>query len=142
MMLDRVGIQRIVPQTGTMCLLDTVTRWDDRQILCIALPPGAAHPLDRDGVVPAVAAVEYAAQATAIHGALLSNATAPNAGLLAKLTDVSLLGESIPTDAGLLNVEATLLSASAAGCLYTFEVTTALGPLAHGRLMVAFSGTA
>ncbi len=142
MMLDSVGIQRIVPQTGAMCLLEAVTRWDATQIVCRALPPNAAHPLARDGVVPAVAAVEYAAQATAIHGALLNNATAPQAGLLAKLTDVTLDCDSVPVNGGPLNVQAALVSASAAGCLYTFKVTTVLGPIAQGRLMIAFSRTA
>ena len=140
-MLDRVDIQRIVPQTGAMCLLESVTRWDATQIVCSALPPNESHPLASDGVVHAVAAVEYAAQATAIHGALLNNATAPQAGLLAKLTDVTFHGDDVPADAGSINVHAQLLSASAAGCLYTFNVSTALGRITEGRLMIAFSRT-
>ena len=68
--LDRAAIARRVPHAGDMCLLDAVVRWDATAIECHAGVPRERHPLARDGVVPAVAAIEYAAQATAVHGAL------------------------------------------------------------------------
>src|SRR5436853_7541423 len=76
-MLGRDEIQRRVPHAGAMCLLDMVTRCDASCIECEAAAPVGGHPLARDGGVPAVAAVEYAAQATAVHGALLDETGAP-----------------------------------------------------------------
>lgn len=139
MMPDREAIERMVPHAGSMCLLDAVTAWDAAHINCSAAEPGAAHPLARGGCVPAVAACEYAAQATAVHGALLDDSKAPRAGLLAKLMDVHLHSRCFPAGTGPLAVRAELLSRSPAGCLYTFEVAGGGGPVASGRLMVAFA---
>ena len=140
MMLDRAAIERRVPHAGAMCLLDAVT----------AMGRGA-HRLPRRGaralpirwrataIVPAVAASEYAAQATAVHGALLDGQAAPRDGVLAKLSDVELHSARIPFDAGPLAVRAELLGRGAAGCLYGFDVATERQPIASGRLMVAFT---
>lgn len=139
MMPDRHAIERMVPHAGSMCLLDAVTAWDAGHIACSAAGPGATHPLARAGCVPAIAACEYAAQATAVHGALLDDSHEPRAGMLAKLMDVHLHSPWIPAGAGPLAVRAELLSRSAAGCLYAFDVAGAGAPVASGRLMVAFA---
>lgn len=136
MMPDRARIEQLVPHAGAMCLLDAVTQWDAAQITCRSAEPGALHPLARDGVVPAIAAAEYAAQATAVHGALLEHAAQPRAGMLAKLMDVALHSEDFPP--GAVNVSATLLSRSGGGCMYAFEVGAAGQAIASGRLIVAF----
>jgi len=142
MILDRAGIERLVPQRDTMCLLDAVTAWDPIHIRCTAAAPGPTHPLARDQTVPAVAAIEYAAQATAVHGALLEQAVAPRAGLLAKLGEVQLHTDRIPSDGTALQVHAQRLGQSAAGCLYGFEVACGQQPVASGRLLVAFTPAA
>ena len=98
MMPDRARIEQLVPHAGAMCLLDAVTQWDAAQITCSSHEPGASHPLARDGVVPAIAAAEYAAQATAVHGALLDGAGQPRAGMLAKLMDVDLHSACFPPE--------------------------------------------
>jgi predicted hotdog family 3-hydroxylacyl-ACP dehydratase len=115
-----------------------VQQWDATDIHCVAAAPSAAHPLARAGIVPAVAAAEYAAQATAMHGALLGGGRAPT-GMLAKLSDVALHARCIPAGGGPLTVHARLLGRSASGCLYDFDVDCAHHPIASGRLMVAFT---
>lgn len=141
MTLTRVDIERLVPQRGAMCLLDTAQAWDATRIHCRAAAPGPSHPLAREQAVPAIVAVEYAAQAAAVHGALLDPALAPRAGLLAKLSEVQLRAEAIPSDGGALDVRAERLGHSAAGCLYAFEVACDHRPIASGRLLVAFTPT-
>jgi predicted hotdog family 3-hydroxylacyl-ACP dehydratase len=138
MTLDRAAIERRVPHAGAMCLLDAVIQWDATHITCVACAPSALHPLARDGTVPAVAAVEYAAQATAVHGALLDTQDAPRAGMLAKLSNVELHMSSIPADGGPLNVRAEMLNRGASGCLYAFEIAGRRQRIASGRLMVVF----
>jgi len=139
MTIARVGIERRVPHAGTMCLLDSVTSWDAQHIACSAASPSEAHPLARGGIVPAVAAIEYAAQAAAVHGALLDDQAGPRDGMLAKLSDVDLHSACIPFDGGPLAVRAELISRGTAACLYTFVVATERQPIASGRLMVAFA---
>ena len=122
-----------------MCLLDAVTKWDVHTICCSASAPDERHPLLRKGKVPAIAAAEYAAQATALHGALLDAATAPRAGMLAKLLDVDVHRAWFPVNEKILTVHASLISRTMGGCLYSFDVATAHQPIASGRLMVVFT---
>jgi len=133
-MLGRDEIERRVPHAGAMCLLDTVTRWDASCIECEAAAPIGGHPLARDGGVPAVAAVEYAAQATAVHGALLDETGASRRGMLAKLSDVEIAPRCID---GALTIRAELIGRSDAGCMYSFAVHDARSCCASGRLLVA-----
>lgn len=138
MTIDRAGIERLVPHAGTMVLLDTVMHWNTTHIVCSAAAPDPSHPLARDGVVPSVIAVEYAAQAAAVHGALLDGRAAPTPGVLAKLTQVKLHTAHMPTNCGLLAVNAELIRRGAAGCVYNFEIACVHEIVASGRLMVAF----
>ena len=142
MMPDRAQIERLVPHAGAMCLIDAVTDWDNTRIACTSEQPGATHPLARDGGVPAIAAAEYAAQATALHGALLDGAQRPRAGMLAKLIDVKLHGPRFPAGGGELVVRAEVLGRLSVGCMYSFEVADAHNAIASGRLIIAFGNTA
>ena len=137
-MLSRAQIEGRLPHTGTMCLLDSVQRWDATTIVCHAAAPTATHPLTRAQGVPAVAAVEYAAQAAAVHGSLLDATDSPRDGLLAKLTDVELPATLFDAGGGPLTVRAELLSRVDSGCLYAFEVSDHRSCVARGRLLVAF----
>jgi predicted hotdog family 3-hydroxylacyl-ACP dehydratase len=137
MMPGRAQIEQLVPHAGAMCLLDAVTHWDAAHIACSSGAPGAGHPLARDGAVPAIAACEYAAQAVAVHGALLDGVHGARDGMLAKLTDVELHMPRFPAEA--VNVRAELLGRLATGCLYAFDVASGARPVASGRLIVAFA---
>jgi predicted hotdog family 3-hydroxylacyl-ACP dehydratase len=139
MKIDRAEIERLVPHAGAMCLLDAVTEWTSASIACTSAAPGAEHPLARNRRVPAIAAAEYAAQATAVHGALLEQSGRPRAGMLATLVDVQLAARAIPADGKALSIRAELLSRSAAGYMYSFEVGTAGATIASGRLMVVLA---
>ena len=138
MKLDRSAVESLVPQSGAMCLLDAVDDWDSEQITCTAALRAGGHPLGRAGSVPGVMACEYAAQATAVHGALLDGATSPRAGMLASLVGVQLHRETFPQQAADVVVHARLRSRTDAGCLYAFDVVSAGSPIAEGQLMVAF----
>jgi predicted hotdog family 3-hydroxylacyl-ACP dehydratase len=138
MIADRARIERMVPHAGAMCLIDAVTQWDASHIECVCAGPTTAHPLARDGRLPAIAAAEYAAQATAVHGALL-NDQQPRAGMLAKLAGVDVGVPCFPVGATVITVRADLVGRIDAGCLYAFQVSADSQPIARGRLMVAFA---
>jgi predicted hotdog family 3-hydroxylacyl-ACP dehydratase len=138
-MLSREEIECRVPHAGTMCLLRAVSTWDATRICCVADAPDAMHPLASAGIVPAVGAAEFAAQAVAVHGALLDGQRVPRSGRLGKLSEVDLHAACIPADEGPLTVQAELFSRGPAGCIYTFEVATTSRLIANGRLMVAFA---
>lgn len=134
-MLNRLQIERRVPHAGSMSLLDRVSDWNGTAIVCHAAAPTGEHPLRREGSVPAVAAVEYAAQAAAIHGSLLDGRERARAGLLAGVGGMELRSECID---GALVIQATLESAVPSGCSYAFEVRDERGLCARGRLTIAF----
>lgn len=138
-MLKRAQIEARIPHAGAMCLLDRVTAWNETHIVCQAAAPTADHPFATPRGVPAVAAVEYAAQAAALHGALLEDRQAPRNGMLAKLADVELAAGWLDENAGELTVQADLLVQGASGCMYSFMVHDDCGCRARGRLLVAFT---
>jgi len=134
-MLNRTQIASRVPHAEAMCLLDSVSEWDAANIVCHALAPDMDHPLRHTGVVPSIAAVEYAAQAAAIHGSLLDSADQPRSGMLVKLNEIELGSGAIT---GALVIRATLAGRVASACSYSFAVYEAATCCVRGRLMIAF----
>src|SRR5438046_8573035 len=92
-LINKPEIRTLIPHCGLMCLVDSVTEWDDRSITCISnTHRDPANPLRRDGRLSALHAFEYAAQTIAVHGGLrarLAGMTAPP-GYLAALRDARL----------------------------------------------------
>src|ERR1700749_2705518 len=92
-MLNRNEIGALIPHAGSMCLLDNVEYWDEKSIRCqTARHRIAENPLERaDGSIGAVCALEFAAQAMALHGRLTSDASGPpKPGVIASVRDLRL----------------------------------------------------
>lgn len=136
--IGRKAIEKMLPHAGHMCLIDSVTRWKEENIECLGACDSIDHPLLRNGRLPATAAIEYAAQATAIHGFLLSHDGLAQFGVLAKLTDIYLSATVIDHLHSPLQIYAELVARTAEGCIYNFEVKGARLSIASGRLMIAF----
>lgn len=143
--LNRGEIERRIPHQGAMCLLDAVLSWDDDRISCRATSHGAAgNPLRAHGRLGAACGVEYAAQAMAVHGALVGEsrhggdgASAPaRAGYLASLREVILYVERLDTVGGPLTVNAERITGDANTVLYSFAVQDAAQTLLTGRAVV------
>jgi predicted hotdog family 3-hydroxylacyl-ACP dehydratase len=131
----RAAIARLIPHQGAMCLLDNVSTFDAQRIACTsATHRDAAHPLRRDGVLPAICGVEYGLQAMALHGALTAGEPQPS-GFVAALSSVELAVERLDDVAEALEVSATALSRESRGFIYGFEVT------ASGRVLLSGRGT-
>src|SRR2546426_11979869 len=91
--INKSEIRRLIPHSGLMCLLDSVSEWDDRSIICISnTHRDPANPLRRDGRLSLVNAFEYAEQAVAEHGGLRARAvsTTVSPWNLAALRDASM----------------------------------------------------
>src|SRR5215475_4731421 len=71
LLIDKSEIRTLIPHSGMMCLLDGVVSWDDASILCVTnTHRDRDNPLRGDGQLSTVHALEYGAQAAAIHGGL------------------------------------------------------------------------
>lgn len=140
MVLSRDGIAALIPHRGAMCLLEEVLSCDEEGIVCRAVSHrDAAHPLRDGGILPAVCSIEYAAQAMALHGALLSNAAGKRAGprgMLAAARDVTFGVERLDDIADDLIVSARRLVAGGGALLYEFDLHAGGRELARGRAAV------
>jgi len=133
------ALAALVPHAGRMCLLDEVVSWNETQVICrSASHRRPDHPLRRDGFLPAIHLLEYAAQATAVHGGLLAAAGGSPAAAkyLAAAREISLRVASLDDLQAELQVDAERLLAMGDGTLYRFRVSADGRELATGRLTV------
>jgi len=138
--LTREEIAQLVPHAGAMCLLHEVTAHDATSIRCRAVSHrDPSHPLRENGVLPAVAGIEYAAQAMAVHGALRAQ-HGPRAGMLAAVRDVRLDVDRLDDIRDDLLVRAERLHADGSHLLYGFELRAGSRVLLRGRAVVVLTG--
>jgi predicted hotdog family 3-hydroxylacyl-ACP dehydratase len=135
MSLSRAEIAQLIPHTGAMCLLESVQQWDGDRIVCTAVSHrDPANPLRRDGVLPAVCGVEYAAQAMGVHGRLAANnRSKPAVGYLASLRDLVLQAERLDDGGDRLTVEVRRLADSGESVMCEFTIRGAERELLRGR---------
>lgn len=143
-MLDHAWIAAHVPHAGRMCLLDSVASWSETGIVCLALSHTELdHPLRHEGRLGSANGVEYAAQAMAVHGALLAPPSAkPTQGYLTSLRGVDLHVDRLDDLAGPLRVSAERLSGDDRLILYQFQIHHQDRCLLEGRATVVLDAQA
>lgn len=136
--LDRAGIAARIPHAGSMCLLDAVLNWNPETIRCRAgSHRDAANPLAAAGRLGIACGIEYAAQAMAVHGALLAaSGDRPRQGYLASVRGVDCFAERLDDVVGDLDIEAGRLSGDDSNVLYRFAVRGDGRLLLEGRAAV------
>jgi predicted hotdog family 3-hydroxylacyl-ACP dehydratase len=136
--LDHAWIASHIPHSGAMCLLDRVVQWDDETILCTATSHrDPRNPLRKNGRLAAVCGIEYAAQAMAVHGAVLAaRADRPRAGFLASVRGVEMRVERLDTFDAALEVKAERIGGDVDNMLYRFTVCCGAQVLLEGRAAV------
>jgi predicted hotdog family 3-hydroxylacyl-ACP dehydratase len=131
-----------------MCLLEEVLDWDSVRLRARSGTHRAAdHPLRAHGRLAAICGLEYAAQAMAVHGALLAHAALvpgapPLTGYIATLRDVRLQVarlDDIDTD---LIAEAERLMGNERSASYELLLSSAGRVLVQGRATVLFDAAA
>lgn len=146
MRLDRTWIEKHLPHQGRMCLLDEVLAWDPTHIRCRSASHAAPdHALRAHGRLGAACGIEYAAQAMALHGALVASDQegAARGGFLASVRGVRFAVLRLDDVAGDLVCEATRVAGDRDTVVYEFRVTGATTPgtpcqtLLSGRATIA-----
>ncbi len=144
-LLDHADIAARIPHAGSMCLLGAVTFWDAHRIVCLAISHRAAdHPLRAaDGSLGVAAGIEYAAQAMAVHGSLLTEQAArrdgsvapkPSPGMLASVRAVEMHTRRLDDLEQALQVEATRVASDAQALVYSFELFVLSAPADPARV--------
>lgn len=144
--LGRDGIAGLIPHSGPMCLLEGLTEWDAQHIVCHAINHrDPRHPLRTRSGLLASALIEYAAQAMALHGALVGRANGQQVrpGYLASVRGTQLhvmsLHDLPPAQPDELRIEATRQAGDERQILYAFTVHHTGRMLAEGRAAVVLN---
>lgn len=141
-MLDAAGIARLIPHSGRMCLLARLERWDANTIVCSASSHrDADNPLRTASGLLTPCAIEYAAQAMALHGALIGQeaGSAASPGFLASARGAQFHRLRLDDLAGDLTIEVQRQAGDAQQILYHFRVQHAGQPVAEGRAAVVLN---
>ncbi|MEZ0272236.1 MAG: 3-hydroxylacyl-ACP dehydratase [Methylophilaceae bacterium] len=144
-MLDRNWIASRIPHQGSMCLLDGVESWNEENIQCRASSHRAEdNPLRAHGQLGAACGIEYAAQAMAVHGALLAppDRAAPKAGFLVSVRGVQLNVARLDDISEDLTVQANRIMSDENNILYQFSISAAGRLLLEGRAAVVTNADA
>lgn len=135
--LNHEAICRLLPHAGTMCLLEAVLEWDEQAIRCRAVSHRAPdNPLRNATGLPALSALEYGAQAMAVHGALLAGAGPPRAGFLAAVRSLRVHRatlDHLDTD---LDITARSVMSDRNSSIYDLEVAAGDEPVLSARATV------
>lgn len=126
-----------------MCLLDTVIYWDASSIHCRAVSHRLPdNPLRSHGRLGASCGIEYAAQAMAVHGALLAESNAPKSGYLVSARSVEFHVHSLDDIDHDLIIEAVCAMRDEEHMLYEFQIKASERLLMQGRAAVVLNGDA
>ena len=124
-----------IPHQGSMCLLERVEEWSAEGLRCTAVSHrNPDNPLRAAGRLGAACGIEYAAQAMAVHGALVAKASdRPQQGYLASVRGAELQVERLDDIAADLDIQVERLSGDDNNVLYQFSVSAAGRLLLSGR---------
>jgi predicted hotdog family 3-hydroxylacyl-ACP dehydratase len=129
--LNKIEIALRVPHKDAMCLLDTVESWSSDDIFANAIIDSKTNPLMIEGQLDSTAAIEYAAQAMAVHGALLSEVAAakgdsqrkPSMGFLASVRSVVCHKPWLHESTNPIAISATRTAGTVSPVSYDFSVS-------------------
>ena len=138
--IEGAALAPLLPQQGTMRLIDAVESFDERRVVCVTLRHrDAANPLCEDGRLSPLAGIELAAQAMAVHGTLVQGKGRPAAGWLARVRDCVFQCDRMDDLDMPLTIEAERLGGSALALNYAFTVRAGARVLLTGVALVALA---
>ena len=138
------GIAAVIPHAGDMCVLEGVLTWEADTIRCVTTTHHSPHnPMRVNNRLSAINGIEYAAQAMAVHGALVSRGSVtPRSGYLASVRDVMCFCRDLDEHAGELTVDARRLFGDGDHVLYEFKLQAGDTVLLSGRAAVVLDASA
>jgi len=137
--LNREQLLALIPHAGTMCLLDSVEDYDESRIVCNSMSHQRDdNPLLTNARLSSIHAIEYGAQAMAVHGGLLAQKDNKNIqqGYLVALRDIKLSCEYLDDLMNPLEVTAEKIMAQGTSLIYSFRVGSNNNVVASGRVTV------
>ncbi|NNM78973.1 MAG: hydroxymyristoyl-ACP dehydratase [Gallionella sp.] len=138
MLADQEMIAKLIPHTGSMCLLDGVLERDTQRIRCVSSSHrDTDNPLRSGDELSALCGIEYAAQVMAVHGAWDTQLDSkPRAGYLAAVRDVTCHTMRLDNLNDDLVIEAERIMGDAARVIYQFSIHAGTAKIMSGRATV------
>jgi len=130
-------IAELLPHAGSMVLIDEICEYDDARIVCLSRSHTAVeNPLRRGECLDSTVLLEYAAQATAIHGGLTQPHARGRVAFLAAARNLDLTSHALNTLTGALKITAARLMDAGDGVIYATEITHRGRALMRARLTI------
>lgn len=123
--INKDELASLIPHAGLMCLNDNVLEWDEKWVLCSTQSHlREDNPLLKNNKLSVVHAIEYCAQAMAVHGGLLAREKGERllAGYLAAVRNVEFSYEYLDDIKQDLMVSASQLMAQGGNLMYEFKM--------------------
>lgn len=130
---------KLIPHDGSMCLLESVDSWDESQIVCSSKSHhNPDNPLKDGNRLGCVNAIEYGAQAVAIHGRLLAEDSNPvsQSGFLVQIKDLDFDDCDLSVLPGALTIKAQQLHCDRTSMLYRITIKHDHNQIMQGRVMI------
>ena len=143
--LNHNEIEPRLPHSGNMSLLHEVIQADDNSLTALATSHlDIDNPLRLNGKIATVNGIEYAAQAMAVHGSLLSDT--PQAGYIATVRNIEIKVPYLPETKSHetktpLVIEVQQLMSNDNGFTYQFHISCQQQSLISGKITVFLTQT-
>ena len=137
MLLNRAQIAALIPHGNAMCMLDEVVSWSAEQIHCRSCDfANSDNPLFENGQLETVLLLEYAAQAAAVHAALLQSTLGESRpAYIGAVKNVELL-KPVSDNYTAIEIEAHCLLNNSSGAIYEVVAQQHGDILIRGRLIL------
>lgn len=136
-----MDIEKLIPHSGAMSLLNAVQEWDQQRLRCSASSHrDPRNPLRGEAGLSSLCGIEYAAQGMALHGALTDKENSGRQGLLISVKDVRRLAQRLDGIAHDLTIDVELLASDDTMFNYQFRVSANGDTLIEGKAAVLFRG--
>lgn len=136
---SRQQLCQLIPHEGNMCLLDSVDCWDEHQITCSSHSHlNLDNPLRDLNRLASINAIEYGAQAVAIHGRLISGTGNPDSrsGFLVQIKNLDFQDCDLSQLTDALQVHAEQIHCDDSSMLYTIAIKHNQDHIMSGRIMI------
>lgn len=133
--LNHLDIEQRLPHSGKMCLLNEVIQSDETSLIAQAVSHlDIDNPLRINDTINTINGIEYAAQAMAVHGSLLSDR--PQAGYIASVRNIEIKIPTLPEQKQPLVISVEQIMSNENGFTYQFDISCEQQSLISGKITV------
>ena len=145
--IDAGPLYARLPHAGAMCLVDTVSAWDRETVECRSRSHlDTGNPLRIGSKLSSICALEYAAQAFALHGLLVADEYGDQAPddtqiFVALTKDLQLHAARLDDEQTDLIIKGQVIFQQSGSAVYRFEVTDNARLLVTGQVGLMSGGS-